>query len=203
MDSKLSDKPQIEFATPDFNYDELETQLKAYQPDTARYPHDVPSIICIEEGLRAGRLGNVAVGGCLYKHDELVMRDITKANAPYHRTDLHAEMVLLNALEDSLCDEKQPRMRDYTLFTGQEPCPLCLARICFNQVGKVYYVYRDGHSPEAGEQTNWERLPPGFQILGSRIVLEEAQCSPVLKEISRQVWLNSIDSAVNEFLDRY
>ena len=80
---------------------------------------------------------------------------------------------------------------------------MCLARICFSQVGRTYYVYRDGGSPEAGELTNWERLPPGFQGLGSRLVVEEAQCAPELKEISRQVWLNSIGPAVGEFLDRY
>jgi tRNA(Arg) A34 adenosine deaminase TadA len=45
--------------------------------------------------------------------------------------------VLLNTLEDRLCDDPTPRMRDYTLFTSQEPCPMCLARICFNQVGKT------------------------------------------------------------------
>jgi len=33
--------------------------------------------------------------------------------------------------------------------------------------------------------------------------IEEAQCSPVLKEISKQVWLNSIGPAVDEFLERY
>ena len=199
----MSDKPQIEFATPAYSYDELEAQLAAYTPDPETYPHDIPSIICVEEGIRSGRLGNVAVGGCLMKGDEVIMRDMSKAVSPYHRTDYHAEMVLLNALEDHLCDDPTPRMRDYTLFTGQEPCPMCLARICFNQVGKTYYVYRDAHSPEAGEQTNWERLPPGFQLLGSRLEIEEAQCSPVLKEISRQVWLNSIGPAVDVFLDRY
>ncbi len=80
---------------------------------------------------------------------------------------------------------------------------MCLARICFNQIGKTYYVYRDGVSPEAGEQTNWERLPPGFRGLGSRLVIEEAQCGPELKEIARQVWLNSIEPAVEKFLNRY
>lgn len=199
----MSEKPNLNFAKPDFNYDELEAQLKAYTPNPDKYPHDIPSIICIEEGIRAGRLGNVAVGGCLMKGDEVVLRDITKANSPYHRTDLHSEMVLLNVLEDHLCDDPTPRMRDYTLFTGQEPCPMCLARICFNQVGKTYYVYRDGSSPEAGEMTNWDRLPPAFQGLGSRLVVEEAQCAPELKEMSRQVWLNSIGPAVNQFLDRY
>ena len=199
----MSDKPQIPFATPQFSYDELEAQLAAYTPDPETYPHDRPSIVSIEEAIRAGRVGNVAVGGCLLKHDEIIMRDMSKALFPYHRTDYHVEMVLLNTLEDQLCDDPKPRMRDYTLFTSQEPCPMCLARICFNQVGKTYYVYRDAHSPEAGEQTNWERLPEGFQLLGSRLEIEEAKCSPVLKEISRQVWLNSIGPAVDCFLDRY
>jgi tRNA(Arg) A34 adenosine deaminase TadA len=136
-------------------------------------------------------------------HDEVIAENQSKANRPYHRLDLHAEMVLLNELEDRLCDDMQPRMRDYTLFTSQEPCPMCLARICFSQVGKTYYVYRDAHSPEAGAQTNMERLPEGFQILASRLEIKEADCSPKLKEIARQVWLNSIDGCVNEWLDRY
>ena len=199
----MSEKPSLNFATPDYSYEELEAQLRSYSSDTEKYPHDIPSIISIEQGIRAGRLGNVAVGGCLMKGDEVIMRDMSKALSPYHRTDYHVEMVLLNRLEDELCDDPTPRMRDYTLFTSQEACPMCLARICFNQVGKTYYVYRDGASPEAGDQTNWERLPPGFRGLGSRLVIEEAQCSPTLKEISRQVWLNSIGPAVAQFLARY
>jgi tRNA(adenine34) deaminase len=199
----MSDKPEIHFATPEYSYDELESQLEAYTPQPEKYPHDIPSIISIEEAIRAGRIGNVAVGGCLMKGDEIIMRDMSKALSPYHRTDYHVEMVLLNRLEDELCDNPKPRMRDYTLFTSQEACPMCLARICFNQVGKTYYIYRDAHSPEAGELTNWDRLPEGFQLLGSRLEIAEADCAPELKEISRQVWLNSIGPAVDEFLDRY
>jgi len=200
----MSDEaPSLNFEKPKYNYDELEARLNAYTPDPAKYPHDAPSIISIVEGIRAGRIGNVAVGGCLMKDGEVIHRDISKALAPFHRTDLHVEMVLLNQIEEQLCDNPKPRMRDYTLFTSQEPCPMCLARICFNQVGKTYYVYRDGSSPEAGAQTNWERLPPGFRGLGSRLIVEEAQCAPELKEISRQVWLNSIGPSVQAFLDRY
>ena len=199
----MAEEASLEFAEAEFTYDELADQLAIYTPDPDTYPHDVPSMISIAEGIRAGRMGNVAVGGCLLKDDEVIDRDISKAIAPYHRTDLHVEMVLLNTLEDRLCDDPTPRMRDYTLFTSQEPCPMCLARICFNQVGKTYYVYRDGSSPEAGEMTNWDRLPPGFRGLGSRLVIEEAQCSPVLKELSRQVWVSSIGSAIQQFRDRY
>ncbi len=152
-----SEAPSLDFEKPKYNYDELEAQLQAYRPGPKKFPHDGPSIVSIQEGIRAGRLGNVAVGGCLLKNGEIIHRDISKALAPFHRTDLHVEMVLLNQLEEQLCDNPTPRMRDYTLFTSQEPCPMCLARICFNQVGKTYYVYRDGSSPEAGAQTNWDR----------------------------------------------
>ena len=199
----MAEEASLEFAEAEFTYDELADQLAAYAPDPDAYPHDVPSMISIAEGIRAGRMGNVAVGGCLLKDDEVIDRDISKAIAPYHRTDLHVEMVLLNTLEDRLCDDPTPRMRDYTLFTSQEPRPMCLARICFNQVGKTYYVYRDSSSPEAGEMTNWDRLPPGFQGLGSRLVVEEAQCSPELKELSRRVWVTSIGPAIQQFRDRY
>ena len=199
----MDEKPSLNFETPKWSYDELEQQLRDYKPDPDRFPHDAASIISIEEGIRAGRMGNVAVGGCLLHHDEVILRDVSKALSPYHRTDLHVEMVLLNIIEDRLCDDPEPQMRNYTLFTSQEPCPMCLARICFNQVGKTYYVYRDGSSPEAGAMTNWERLPPGFRGLGSRLVIEEAQCAPELKEISRQVWLNSIEASVQQFLGRY
>lgn len=197
------DKPVINFATPKFTYDELEQQLNDYEANPKGYKHDGPSIISIRQGLRAGRHGSVAVGGCLLHNDEVISENMSKANSPYHRLDLHAEMVLLNELEDKLCDDKTPRMRDYTLFTSQEPCPMCLARICFSQVGKTYYVYRDAASPEAGEQTNLERMPEGFQILASRLVIEEADCAPELKEIAKQVWLNSIDHCVDEWLERY
>lgn len=198
-----SKKPVLSFENPKYNYDELEKQLNEYEKNPKGFLHDGPSIISIRQGIRAGRAGSVAVGGCLLHHNEVIAENMTKANSPYHRLDLHAEMVLLNELDDRLCDNKKPKMRDYTLFTSQEPCPMCLARICFSQVGKTYYVYRDPHGIETGDKTNMERLPEGFQLLASRLVIEEADCATELKEIARQVWLNSIDHAVDEWLERY
>ena len=199
----MAEEASLAFHEPDFTYEELELQLQDYEQNPEGYKHDEPSVISIKEAIRAGRMGNIAVGGCLLRHDKVIAQNGNKTLVPYHRTDLHAEMVLLNELEDHLRDNPKPQMRNYTMFTSQEPCPMCLARICFNQVGKTYYVYRDGSSPEAGEQTNWDRLPPGFRGLGSRLIVEEADCSPKLKEISKQVWMNSIGAGINEYLDRY
>ena len=91
-DCKLTmtnEAPSLHFETPKYTYGELEAQLKAYSPDPANFPHDLPSIISIAEGIRAGRAGNVAVGGCMIKDGEVIHRDISKALAPFHRTDLH------------------------------------------------------------------------------------------------------------------
>ena len=196
-------RPVLKFSVPPKGYDELEAELNAYTAQPELFIHDVPSIESVRLAIVAGRNKNVGVGGLMMKNDEIILRADTRANSPYVRSDLHTEMILLNDLEESLKDEENPRMRDYTLFTSQEACPMCLVRICFAQVGKTYYVYRDAHSIEAGEQTNWERLPEAFQLLGERLVIEEAQCSPVVKEISRLVWLKSIAPAINQFIDRY
>ena len=199
----MTEKASISFQKPNFSYKELEEQLLAYVQNPEDYKHDGPSVLSIREAIKAGRAGNVAVGGCMMHHEKLIAQNCNKTLAPYHRTDLHAEMVLLNDLEESLKDNPAPEMRNYTMFTSQEPCLMCLARICFNQIGKTYYVYRDESSPEAGEQTNWDRLPPGFRGLGSRLIIEEADCAPKLKEISKQVWLNSIEHSIHEYLERY
>ena len=58
----MSDEaPSLDFATPEFTYDELEAKLAAYLPDPGRYPHDEAVVICVAEGIRAGRNGNIAV----------------------------------------------------------------------------------------------------------------------------------------------
>jgi len=38
----MSEKPSLHFETPKFSYDELEAQLRDFQPDPDRYPHDAP-----------------------------------------------------------------------------------------------------------------------------------------------------------------
>lgn len=53
----MSEKPSLHFETPQFSYDELEARLRDFQPDSDRFSHDVPSIISVQEGIRAGRMG--------------------------------------------------------------------------------------------------------------------------------------------------
>lgn len=99
----MSEKPSLNFDTPKFTADELEEQLGAYEPETAQYPHDHPSIGSVRQGVHAGRMGNVAVGGCSQKHGEVALEVVSKAISPDHRTDLYGEKVLLNIIEEAQC----------------------------------------------------------------------------------------------------
>ena len=45
----LSEQTSIEFAKPDFDYDELDSQLKAKVPSPKKSPHDVSAVVCIKE----------------------------------------------------------------------------------------------------------------------------------------------------------
>lgn len=192
----------LQFEKPMFTLEELKHRVAEYQPQSD-FPHDVYAIVCIEEGIRSAEMGNIGVGAYLVKDGEVLYRDVTKHLYPYPRTDLHAEMVVMNALEDRICDEENPRMRYYTLFSMQEPCVLCTMRLIFSQVGKTYWVYRDAHSHEGGDTTNFERQTEALKGLASRLVFDEADCSSELKEMARQVFLNSTSGAVTKFLSRY
>lgn len=192
----------LDFATPAGDLEALARQLAIYVPDPA-YEHDPAAMVVIEEAIAAGREGNIAVGGCIMKHGDIVYRGHNQATHPHHRTDLHAEMVLLNQMEEDQAGNPTPRMRDYVMFSSQEPCPMCAARMCFNQIGTTYYIYRDEGSPESGDTTSFDSLPPGFRGLGERLVIAEARCAPELKELSRQIWLTSIAPNIQAFLDRY
>ena len=193
---------KLQFEKPALSLAGLWGKLAEYQPDP-QYAHDAYALVCIEEGIRSAEMGNIGVGACLVKNGEILYRDVTKHLYPYPRTDLHAEMVVLNALEDRICHDKNPRMRDYTLFSMQEPCVLCTMRVIFSQVGKTYWVYRDAHSHEGGETTNLDRQTDALKGLASRLEFGEADCSPELKEMARQTFLNSTAGAVETFLSRY
>ena len=86
------EKPKITFDTPALTYDQLESQLEAYERNPEGYKHDEPSIISIRQGIRAGRAGSVAVGGCLLHHDKLISEIIIRLYITFthHR---HARVV--------------------------------------------------------------------------------------------------------------
>ena len=77
-------------------------------------------------------------------------------------------------------------MQDYTLFSSLEPCPMCTVRLINSGVGKIYHIAPD---TESGVVKTFGILKPAWFELAKRQEYAEADCSPELKDIARQVWL--------------
>jgi tRNA(adenine34) deaminase len=190
-----------EFKTADVSIKDLEAQIQAYTPDPA-CAHDVWSKIAVAEAIQATKEGNIGVGCCVVKEGSLVIRDHNRQFVPYFRSDLHGEMVLMNRLEGSLKYDTSPDMRAYSFFSSQAPCPMCMLRLVTSGVGKIYHVYSDTGTPDQGDLSSLERLPPVWGELAKRQEIGEADCSSELKEMARQAFLLSASTAAERIQQR-
>ncbi len=165
----------------------LQAELRAYVPDS-RYPDDAAAKICIEEALAAVDEGNFGIG-CLIVDSQgrTVARGHNHVFFPHFRSDLHGEMVVMNAFEDAHL--RLPSMKDYTLYTSLESCPMCMARLITAGVGRIFHIADD---PPSGMVHLAHQLPPVWQSLAERQSFEPAQCSPVLKDLATRAFLINI-----------
>jgi cytosine deaminase len=179
------------------NLDEIEKQINAFIPNPA-YSDDPFILVTVKEALMGGKERNGGIGACLVREatGEIVERGHNRQYEPYFRSDLHAEMDLLNRYEERMrlkrsrdpkdLSYRNPRnMNGLILYTSVEPCPMCLTRIINAGVKKVYYALTDDNG---GMAHRFDNLPPFWQSMAQSIILEPTRCSPELKEIAQKLF---------------
>lgn len=191
----------MEFQAAEQTIEDLEALVQAYGPKS-EFSHDVWAKTAVAEAIQATKEGNIGVGGCIVKAGQIIFQDHNRQFVPYFRGDLHGEMVLANLLEDSLKDDLAPDMQAYTIFTSQAPCPMCMLRLVTSGLGKVLYIYSDEGTPDQGNISSLDRLPPVWRELAKRQEISEADCSPELKTLSRQAFLLSAGVAAEKIQNR-
>lgn len=163
-----------------------------YQPSASYRDDGAAAHVCMLAAT-AGRLGTYAVGAVLLTADgNVVAEGHNEVFVGEFRSDLHAEMVVLNKFEGG--QRGQFRPADLTLVSSLEPCPMCMARIIYAGVGTVRYVCDD---PDAGMVTRKGALPPFVQQISNSLpqVWEQAQCSEELKEAALHIFEQSREQA--------
>jgi cytosine deaminase len=175
---------------------EIEKRINAYVPD-GRYPDDPFVLVAVKEALAASRENNGGVGACLVHESsgQVVERGHNRQFNPVFRSDLHAEMDLLNRYEERIKARKadnpaapqavQRKMDGLVLYTSVEPCPMCLARIINARLKKVYYAAAD---PTGGMAQRFQNLPPFWQELAAGGIFEPARCSPELTALAKALF---------------
>ncbi len=180
-----------------FDLGSIEKRINNYVPDP-RYPDDAFVLVTVREGLLGGRERNGGIGACLVRKatGEIIEKGHNRQYEPYFRSDLHAEMDLLDRYEERVRktrsrDPKDPTFRNprnmegLVLYTSVEPCPMCLGRIINSGVKEVYYAAPD---IEGGMARRFQDLPPSWKAMARGMIIGPARCSPKLQEIARDLF---------------
>jgi tRNA(Arg) A34 adenosine deaminase TadA len=148
------------------------------------------AIEACREALQAAQEGNYGVGAILVDPSgKIVERGHNQAFQPRFRSDMHAEMVVMNAFEDGY--PSSVGMRGYTLICSLEPCPMCMGRLLIAGVERVKFVARDDLG---GMVSHIDHLPEAWQKLRRRQQFVEAKVSSELRDLCLDLFLLNLEA---------
>ena len=173
----------------------IEAELDGISPNTAT-PDDRFAVICLREAISAIREGSGGIGACLVREDtgEIVERGHNRQYSPHFRSDLHAEMDLLDRYEDRLRILKpgpgetgNPRRmyEGLALYSSIEPCPMCMTRIINTGIKRVLFAAPD---PLGGMTSQLALLPPFWREMSGGTVFGAARCNARLTEMAQALF---------------
>lgn len=152
-------------------------------------------LLTCQEAFKAIEMGNFGIGAALVDvNGKIVSKGHNKVFSPYFRSDLHAEMVVLNQFEDSLQGTKIS-LKNYTLYTSLEPCPMCLSRIITAGIGTVIYACEDR---DGGMVNRIDNLPPVWKHFSTFQHFREGNISNELYNISKDIFQFNVTSLDKE-----
>ena len=166
----------------------LEKRIIAYQFN-AEFKDDYYGLIVVQSALESAK-GSGGIGACLVNstNGQVVEYGRNRQYTTYFRSDLHAEMDLLNRYEDRLQKKNDPQKglnaracKNMVLITSVEPCPMCTTRIINSGIKTVLYVVED---KKGGMATRLDSLPPFWREFASDREFRAADCSPALRKIA-------------------
>ncbi|MDY0311465.1 MAG: nucleoside deaminase [Desulfobacterales bacterium] len=175
----------------------IEARIERLTPDSA-FKDDRYGLIVVKEALTSLKEGSGGIGACLVheRTGEVICTGRNRQYRPYFRSDLHAEMDLLNRYEDWLrkrggkASGTDPRdCAHLVLVSSVEPCPMCLTRIINSGIKKLVYVTPD---ERGGMVSRMDRLPPFWRDRARDCDYRLALCSPAVRQLARDLFDFSI-----------
>jgi cytosine deaminase len=162
------------------------------------FPDEQISLLACEEALHAVAEGNYGVGCVLLgPSGDVVLKGHNQVFYPYFRSDLHAEMVVMNIFEDNHRDLTD--MSGYVLHCTLEPCPMCLARLIASRIGTVKYVTPD---VDGGMIHQADQIPKNFLRLAKNQSFAQSNSSPDVQKLAFEIFLVNIDELRRKLFER-
>lgn len=162
---------------------ELKHKIENYKT-LQSYNDDIYAWLTVILALRAANMGNFGVGALLINGDrDIVTVGHNQVFEPYFRSDLHAEMVVMNQVETNI--KEIGNLEGYTIYTSLEPCPMCFTRLLTSGVGTILQVAPDY---DGGMVHKIKDLPPVWRALSERKVFAPAKCSKTMTDIAGDIF---------------
>lgn len=174
--------------------DEIQSSIDSFSPVKSA---DRFALAALQEALDAAREGNYGYGAVLVNEstDEIVERGHNHVFYPYFRSDLHAEMDVLNKYEERM-KASGPSTGGLVLYCSGEPGPMGLGRIINSGISKMYYL---AGSQDSGMVHMMDCLPPIWQEMAKGRDYRQADCSPELVNLSESI-INYSNEELNQQL---
>ena len=177
---------------------DLTRRLEKASAAQASYSDQAIGLLVCKEALAAAQADTYGVGAVLLDpKGQIIQRGRNKVFAPHFRSDLHAEMVVMNAFEEN--SPKATNMRDYTLVSSLEPCPMCLSRLLIAGVQTIKYLAADDWG---GMVDRRQSLPPAWGRLAEGRSFVLADVSDDLRQIALDLFLLNLDRLRQKLWDR-
>ena len=177
---------------------DLTRRLKKIAAEQPAHSDQALGILVCGEALAAAGAKTYGVGAILLDPAGTVIhRGRNQVFSPHFRSDLHAEMVVLNAFEEQFPPAKS--MRAYTLMSSLEPCPMCLSRLLIAGVQTVKYLAPDEWG---GMVTHMHALPKAWAHLAEGRTFVLADVSEELRQLALDLFLLNLDTLRKKLWDR-
>jgi tRNA(adenine34) deaminase len=177
---------------------ELSTRLTVLFREPADQLDEQMGLTVCQEALAAATKGNYGVGAVLLDPEgQIVAKGQNQVFTPRFRSDLHAEMVTMNAFE--LQHPDIGNLWGYTLMCSLEPCPMCLARLLIAGVGTVKFLAEDDNG---GMVRRIAQMSVAWTRLAQRQTFQQAAVSEGLRQFATDVGEATLDGCRSKLLAR-
>ncbi len=161
----------------------IEQFLDNYQPNPA-YPDDKYAKESVRQALISVQKGGYGIGAVIVDQQGNILHGAHNSQLTEFRSDLHAEMTLLNDFEEQKKFKQHRHKYIYKpglmVYSSAEPCPMCFIRLATVGVDTKFAT----PGPDDGMVSRVDCLPPAWRDMAKQHQFNQGNNAPILQQLA-------------------